>query len=254
MKITVLGCGSSGGVPLLGNKWGSCDPTDPRNRRSRVSVMVEQGDASIIIDTPPDLREQFLSCNVQRVTSVIYTHAHADHCHGIDELRSINWMMDKPIDIYADAHTMHELETRFPYIFHGRPATNNYYKPAVVPHIIKGNFVVDGLNVIPFEQDHGYTKSWGFRIGDFAYSTDAKNLEEAGFSVLAGIKVWVVDCVRETLHPTHSHLEQTLGWIKRVKPERAYLTHLNHLMDYATIAAKCPPGVLPAHDGLVIEC
>ncbi len=254
MKITILGCGSSGGVPLIGNQWGNCDPANPRNRRTRVSIMVEQDDAAILVDTPPDMHQQFITCNIQRVTAVLYTHAHADHCHGIDELRSLNWLMKKSIDVYANAQTMDELEIRFPYIFHGRPASNNYYKPAITPHIIDGTFVVDGVKVEPFEQDHGYGTTLGFRFGDFAYSTDAKNLDENAFNVLKGVKVWIVDCAREAPHPTHAHFEQTLAWIDRVKPEQAYLTHLNHTMDYAKIAAKCPPGVWPAYDGQVITC
>jgi phosphoribosyl 1,2-cyclic phosphate phosphodiesterase len=264
MKITILGCGSSGGVPLIGNDWGSCDPSESRNTRTRVSVLVEIGEAAILIDTSPDMRQQLLTHDIRRVTSVIYTHAHADHCHGIDDLRSMNWLMHKPIDIHADAHTMYELVQRFPYIFKNRLALNldhpddqqynNFYKPALVPNIFNGQFVVDGIDVIPFEQDHGFSKSWGFRIGDFAYSTDAKNLDEHAFSILTGVKVWVVDCVREAPHPTHSHLSQTLEWVERVKPQHALLTHMNHFMDYQTIKLKCPVGVEPAYDGQIIKC
>ena len=254
MKITILGCGSSGGVPLIGGNWGDCDPNDPRNRRTRASVLVEDGDTTIIIDTSPDMRQQLLACNAQKLDAVLYTHAHADHCHGIDELRSLNWLMDKPILVFADATTMTELESRFPYIFHGTPRHSNYYKPAVTAHVIAGSFQVGELPVLPFEQDHGYGKTLGFRIGDFAYSTDAKGLDESAFDALKGIKVWVVDCVREEVHPTHSHLVQTLAWIDRVQPERAYLTHMNHTMDYTAVAAKLPKGVWPAYDGLVIEC
>jgi phosphoribosyl 1,2-cyclic phosphate phosphodiesterase len=254
VKITVLGCGSSGGVPLIGNKWGACDPNDPRNRRTRVSVLVEQGDAHILVDASPDLRQQLLTCNAQELTAVLFTHAHADHCHGVDDLRSINWLTKKPVDVYADEATMKELQARFPYIFRGWAGKDGYHKPTVQPHIIAGKFRVDGLTVIPFEQDHGNAKSLGFRFNGFAYSTDVKRLDDAAFEVLGGVKVWIVDCVRETPHATHSHLEQTLEWIARVKPERAYLTHLNESMDYEALVAKLPAGVWPAHDGLVIEC
>jgi phosphoribosyl 1,2-cyclic phosphate phosphodiesterase len=254
VKVTVLGCGSSGGVPLIGSNWGECDPNDPRNRRMRVSILVEDGDTQVLVDTSPDLRQQLLNANVKKLTAVLYTHAHADHCHGIDDLRTVNWLIKKPVDIYADAKTMNDLETRFGYIFHGKEQSDNYYKPSVKPHIFNGEFQIDRLSITPILQDHAYSQSWGFRFNDFAYSTDVKRLDESAFVALTGIKVWIVDCVRETPHPTHSHLEQTLEWIARVKPERAYLTHLSHVMDYEKLLAKLPSGVWPAHDGLIIEC
>lgn len=251
MKVTILGCGSSGGVPLIGNNWGTCDPNEPRNRRTRVSVLVEEDDTTILVDTSPDIRQQLLDCNLQSLTAVLFTHSHADHCHGIDDLRGVNWVTKKPVDIYADPETMKELEHRFAYVFH--PA-DHFYKPAITPHFIEGPFSVGSIPITPFRQSHGYVETLGFRFRDFAYSTDVKQLDNAAFDTLRGVKVWVVDCVRETPHPTHSHLEQTLEWIKRVKPERAWLTHMNHMMDYATLTAKLPSGVWPAHDGLVIEC
>ncbi|MDP9128238.1 MAG: MBL fold metallo-hydrolase [Pseudomonadota bacterium] len=251
MKITVLGCGSSGGVPLVGNDWGTCDPNEPRNRRTRVSILVEQGDTTLLVDTSPDMRQQLLDCQLTNLTAVLYTHSHADHCHGIDDLRGVNWLTKKPVDIYADSKTMSELEQRFSYVFN--PA-EHFYKPAVHAHRIDGPFAIGGIDVVPFMQNHGYVHSLGFRFGDFAYSTDVKTLDEAAFQTLAGIKVWIVDCVREAPHPTHSHLAQTLEWIARVKPARAFLTHMNHMMDYADIMTKLPPGVWPAHDGLIIEC
>ncbi len=251
MKITVLGCGSSGGVPLIGNVWGACDPNDPRNRRTRVSVLVEVNNITILVDTSPDMRQQLLDYDLQDLTAVLFTHSHADHCHGIDDLRSINWLTKKPIDIYADALTMEELKHRFSYVF---DSTEKFYKPSIKPHLIDGPFSVGGVSIVPFEQNHGPVKSLGFRFGDFAYSTDVKALDEKAFDALKGIKYWVVDCVREEPHPTHAHLDLTLEWIVRVKPERAYLTHMNHMMDYAKLTAKLPPGVLPAHDGLVITC
>lgn len=254
MRITVLGCGSSGGVPLIGNNWGDCDPEDPRNRRTRVSIVVEHKDITLLVDTSPDLRHQLLAANIQNISAVLYTHAHADHCHGIDDLRSVNWMTQKPIDIYASPETMKELQSRFPYIFEGKSAPDNYYKPSLIPHDIIGNFTLGDLDIVPIEQDHGYSKSLGFRFKDFAYSTDVKRLSEKAFDLLKGIKIWLVDCVRESPHPTHSHLEQTLEWIKRVNPDRAYLTHMNHTMDYKRITTKLPVGVLPAQDGMVIEC
>ncbi len=262
MKVTVLGCGSSGGVPLIGNNWGACDPSDPRNRRTRVSILIEEDEVAtdapaILVDTSPDLRQQLLACGKWNLGAVIYTHAHADHCHGIDELRSVNWMTKKPVAVHADARTMQELRARFGYVFppvDGGHDRRSFYKPAIEPRLIEGPFRIGGLDIFPFTQTHGKTVSLGLRIGDFAYSTDVNALDGAAFRALEGVRVWIVDCVRETEHPTHAHLPLTLEWIARVKPERAYLTHMSDALDYAALAAKLPPGVAPAHDGLTITC
>jgi phosphoribosyl 1,2-cyclic phosphate phosphodiesterase len=253
MKITVLGCGSSGGVPLIGGNWGVCDPKNARNRRSRVSIAVEQGDTVLLVDTSPDMRQQLLDNDIKKIDAVLYTHAHADHCHGIDDLRSMNWLMQKPVAVYADAATMGDLRQRFSYIFMGTGA-DNYYKPSVTAHVIDGGFNAGGIDVVPFRQNHGYTHSLGFRFGDFAYSTDVHTFDDAAWDALRGVKTWLVDCVRPEPHPTHSHVRQTLEWVRRLKPERAFLTHMNHMMDYDTLIATLPPGVAPAYDGQVIEC
>jgi phosphoribosyl 1,2-cyclic phosphate phosphodiesterase len=254
MKITILGCGSSGGVPLIGNDWGACDPNNPRNRRSRVSILVEQNDTVLLVDTSPDMRQQLLSAATKKISAVLYTHAHADHSHGIDDLRSVNWMMQKSIPVYADEATMKELEVKFSYVFSGSRVPGHFYKPSIIPTIIKGGFEIEGITIQPFKQDHGYGQTLGFRFGDFAYSTDVHSLDEAAFDALKGIKIWVVDCVREQPHPTHSHLAQTLDWIERVKPAAAYLTHMGQTLDYASLLAKLPAGVEPAYDGLILEC
>ena len=254
MKVTVLGCGSSGGVPLIGNDWGACNPTNPRNRRTRVSILVEQGDDVLLVDTSPDMRQQLLTANVRKLTAVLYTHAHADHCHGIDDLRSVNWLIQKPVPVYGDSTTLKELQERFPYVFSGSKVPGHFFKPAIEPHVINSAFEVGGLSIQPFVQDHGYGTTLGFRFGDFAYTTDAHKLDDAAFDALKGIKYWLVDCVREEPHHTHSHLEQTLEWIARVKPQQAYLTHMNQSLDYDALKAKLPAGVEPAYDGLVIEC
>ena len=253
MKITVLGCGSSSGVPLIGGNWGLCDPAEPRNRRTRVSILVEHEGTTLLVDTSPDMRQQLLGCDIKKLDAVLYTHAHADHCHGIDELRALNWLMQKPVDVYADPETLAELAHRFAYIFDGG-GHGHYYRPAVNAQAIHGPFSVGGVAVTPIRLNHGDIFSLGFRFGDFAYCTDVHALDEAAFAALAGVKIWLVDCVRREPHPTHSHLEQTLAWIARVQPAQAYLTHMNHTMDYATLAASLPPGVAPAHDGLVITC
>lgn len=254
MKITILGCGTSSGVPTIGNNWGACDPNEPKNRRLRVSILVEQGETTLLVDTGPDVRQQLLNCNLKNLDGVLYTHGHADHTAGMDELRGVNWLIKKPVNVYADDATMKELEQRFSYIFHGEKVPGEFNTPSVVSHFIRGAFTIGDIDIIPFVQDHTYVQSLGFRFGDFAYSTDAHKLDDAAFEVLKGVKVWVVDCVREKPHPTHSHLAQTLEWIARVKPERAFLTHMNNSMDYATLRAKLPAGVEPAYDGLVITC
>jgi phosphoribosyl 1,2-cyclic phosphate phosphodiesterase len=251
----MLGCGPSWGVPKIGGGWGACDPQDPRNRRSRVSVLVEEGGAALLIDTAPDLREQLLAARVQRIDAVLYTHSHADHLHGIDDLRTVNQLMQSAIPVYASAASLAEIDRRFGYVFApvqpGRQSV--YYKPVLEPHMIEGRFTAAGVPVIPFRQDHGFSETLGFRIGAFAYSTDVIKLDEAAFAALAGVDVWIVDCIRRREHVTHSHLDRTLAWIERVKPRRAVLTHMDESLDYATLRRELPDGVEPGYDGLVID-
>ncbi len=253
MKVTVLGCGSSGGVPLIGGNWGTCDPANPRNRRTRVSILVETSDTTLLVDTTPDMRDQLLGCGLQKLDAVLYTHAHADHCHGIDDLRSVNWMTKKPVDVYADALTMEILARKFDYIFEAKKS-GAFYVPSIVLNEICGAFSVGDIGVVPFQQEHGYSTSMGYRFGDLAYSTDVHSLDSAALEALRGVKTWIIDCVRLEPHPTHLHLAQTLAYIEQVRPERAYLTHMSHTLDYETLAASLPAGVAPAYDGLVIEC
>jgi len=255
MRVTMLGCGPSWGVPRIGNDWGACDPSNPKNRRTRCSLLVEDGGQAVLIDTPPDLRQQLLAAQIRRIDAVVFTHAHADHSHGIDDLRSVNRMMGTPLPIYADAHTMSELKARFRYIFApvDEDARTAFYKPSVVPNEVDGPFTAAGMTIVPFVQDHGFSQTLGFRFGRFAYSTDVIGLDEAAFAALAGIEVWVVDCIRERQHVTHSHLAQTLDWIARVKPRRAILTHMDESLDYETLRRALPAGVEPGYDGLVIE-
>jgi phosphoribosyl 1,2-cyclic phosphate phosphodiesterase len=253
MRVTVLGCGASTGVPTIGRNWGRCDPNDPRNRRRRVSLLVEAGETTILIDTSPDLREQLLDAGVRRLDAVLFTHAHADHLHGIDDLRSVNRLMRAPLPVYLDDRTLCEIRRRFDYVFGPPPPDGRFYKPTLVPHEISGPFSVNGLEVVPFAQDHGYGTTLGFRIGGVAYSTDVVELDDNAFAALAGIELWVVDCLRREPHPTHSHLAKTLSWIARVKPRRAVLTHMDQSLDYAELSRELPPGVEPGRDGLAIE-
>ncbi len=249
----MLGCGPSTGVPLIGGNWGRCDPADPRNRRRRVSVLVEVGPMAILIDTSPDLREQLIDARVSRIDGVLMTHAHADHLHGIDDLRTVNRLMRQEIPLWADAATLAEIHRRFGYVLEPPPEPGRYYKPAVVAHQIDGPFAVRGIPVVPFAQDHGFSTTLGFRIGGFAYSTDATELDESAFAAVAGVELWIVDCLRREPHPTHSDLAKTLGWIARVHPRRAVLTHMDQSLDYRALLAELPEGVEPGRDGLVIE-
>jgi phosphoribosyl 1,2-cyclic phosphate phosphodiesterase len=253
MKVTVLGCGPSTGVPAIGPDWGACNASDPRNRRRRASVLVESRGKTVLIDTSPDLREQLLGAGVGRIDAVILTHAHADHLHGIDDLRAVNRVMQRAIPLYASAASLAEIRQRFGYALEPVPADGMFFKPTVTPHVVDGPFAAAGLPVTPFEQDHGYSKTLGFRIGAFGYSTDVVELDDAAFAVLAGIELWIVDCLRYEPHPTHSHVAKTLAWIERVKPKRAILTHLDRPLDYTELAAQLPPGVEPGYDGLIAE-
>ncbi|EKE70924.1 MBL fold metallo-hydrolase [Oceanibaculum indicum] len=257
MRITILGCGSSTGVPMIGGNWGNCDPTNPKNRRRRASILVQHEQTTLLVDTPPDLHDQLVDANVQDVSAILYTHAHADHVHGIDEVRGLNLLTGRWIDCHADAATLDAIGKRFGYVF--KPIEKDYfYKPCLTPHVIKGPFQVGSIRVTPFEQDHGYSVSTGFRFDmpnkmSAAYSTDVAFLSDAALGLLEGVDVWIVDCLRFEPHPTHAHFERTMEWVARVKPGRAVLHHMNHQADYEALRAACPSGVEPGYDGLVIE-
>lgn len=267
MNVTILGCGSAAGVPVIGNNWGSCDPRNPKNNRTRVSLLIEEEEAGaqskngekrgevLLFDTSPDMREQLLRVNAQNVTAIFYTHAHADHTLGIDNIRSLNWLTGRPMPLYADEETLCELRERFSYIFEQPPETNRFVRPSVEPHILRdGETLTRGsLRISSFRQTHGQIHSRGFRINDFAYSTDVNDLDDHAFEILKGVKAWVVGAIREKPHHTHAHVERALEWIARVKPQRAYLTHMDSSLDYETLKAKLPPGVEPAYDGMVLS-
>jgi phosphoribosyl 1,2-cyclic phosphate phosphodiesterase len=255
MKVTLLGCGGSQGVPNSAGDWGACDRQDPRNRRLRPSILIEACAAdgaarTILIDTAPDLREQLLRAGVNRIDAVLYTHAHADHVHGIDDLRAICRTMGQAIPVWATAPVLELITARFGYAFERH---EGFYRPSLIANPIDGPFDAVGVPIRPFQQDHGFnTVSTGFRIADFAYSTDVVTLDEAALAVLDGITTWIVDCIRLAPHPTHSHLDRTLGWIRRVGARRAVLTHMDNSLDYTALAALLPDGVEPGRDGLVL--
>ncbi|MEK0081952.1 MBL fold metallo-hydrolase [Benzoatithermus flavus] len=253
MRVTVLGCGTSAGVPQIGCTCPVCRSPDPRNKRRRCSILIEAEGQRILVDTGPDLRQQCLDAGIGQIEALLYTHAHADHVHGIDDLRAINNNMMAPIEAYADAGVFARIRERFPYVFEGGRGTHGWWRPEIRPHAFEGPFRVGEVEIVPFPQKHGRGVSWGFRIGRFAYSTDTDGLDERAFAALRGVETWIVDALRDRPHPSHAHLEMALGWIDRLAPERAFLTHMNHEVDYTDWANRLPEGVLPAHDGLVIE-
>jgi phosphoribosyl 1,2-cyclic phosphate phosphodiesterase len=253
VKVTVLGCGTSSGVPMIGCDCAVCRSPDPRNRRRRCSLLIEALGQTILVDSGPDLRMQLLDAEVQRIDALIYTHAHADHVHGIDDLRALNNAMGCAIPAYAHPSVFERIRARFDYAFQDNRAELGYWRPQLEPHPFDGPFRIGPVKILPFRQSHGRGESWGLRIGDFGYSTDCDGLDEAAFATLSGIEAWIVDALRDRPHPSHAHLDRALGWIDRVGPARAWLTHMNHEVDYAEWLARLPPGVAPAHDGLAFE-
>lgn len=253
MRVTVLGCGPSWGVPALGPDWGRCDPSEPRNRRRRCSLLVESRGSAVLIDMAPDLRQQLLDAGISRLDAVLLTHAHADHLHGIDDLRMVKRLDENPVPLHASADTLVEVERRFGYALRPIMPGRRVYRPALTPHEIVGPFAAAGMPVVAFAQSHGYSTTTGFRIGKLAYSTDVVELDDAAFAALAGVELWIVDCLRREAHPTHSHLAKTLAWIARVRPRRAVLTHMDQSLDYRELSAELPDGVEPGYDGLAVE-
>jgi phosphoribosyl 1,2-cyclic phosphate phosphodiesterase len=261
LRVTVLGCGSSPGVPRIGDDWGQCDPNEPRNRRLRCSILVEQiangGVTRALVDTGPDVRTQLLAAHVGTVDGVIYTHGHADHTHGIDDLRSLWLNTRRLVDVYGDAATLARLREAFGYCFATAPGSS--YPPILKAHTIAAGtaFTIDGaggpLTVTPFRQVHGDIDTLGLRVGDLAYSCDVSALPDEALPALAGLDVWIVDALRHTPHPSHFSLSETLAWIDQLKPRRAVLTHMHIDLDYATVKHQVPAGVEPAYDGMTIE-
>ena len=251
MKVTILGCGSSGGVPRIGGDWGVCDPTNPKNRRRRCSILVEDQGTTVLIDTSPDMREQLLDAGVTDLDGVVWTHDHADQTHGLDDLRAIAIRHRRRVNVWGDAETLRRLKSKFGYCF--PEGTTGAYPAILNDHLIEGPFSVGPILLRPFEQDHGTMKSLGFRIGDIAYANDVVDLDDAAFDAMAGCRVMIVDALRYTPHPTHAHLDRALSWIERVAPERAVLTNMHVDLDYETLKAELPEGVEPAYDGMVIH-
>ena len=259
LTATVLGCGSSAGVPRIGGDWGDCDPAEPRNRRSRCSLLVERieegGVTRVLVDTTPDLRAQLLAAGVGVLDGVAFTHPHADHLHGIDDLRTVVHNRGSRLPVWADAETAEVLISRFAYVF-VQPA-GSLYPPILDLKALDGPFAVEGaggpIRLEPFSVEHGRIEALGFRIGPLAYLPDVSGIPEATWPALEGLDTWILDALRRRPHPTHTHLERSLEWIARAAPRRGVLTNMHNDLDYAAVAAEVPAGVVPAHDGMVLD-
>lgn len=256
MRVTFLGCGASGGVPMVDRGWGKCDPANPRNRRTRPSILVEEGDTRLLVDTSPDLREQLLRVNVNRLDAVLFTHSHADHLHGIDDLRSVNRAIEAPLDAYTNAETLDDIRRRFGYVLEPlAPDATVFYKPVLIPHRIGhgDRFTIGDIPVVAFDQDHGFCDTLGFRFGPIAYSSDAVELPDDVFDMVSGVDVWIIGTLWDAPHPTHADVDKAIGWIRRAGARRGVLTHLSIRLDYDELAARLPEGVEPAYDGMIID-
>jgi len=259
LRFTILGCGSSGGVPRLGGHWGDCDPAEPKNRRRRCSLLIQRfgpdGETTVLIDTSPDLRQQLLDAGIGRLDGVVFTHPHADHVHGLDDLRMIVFNMRQRLPVYADGQTQNDLLSRFGYAFVQPPGSA--YPPILDLHSIDEAVTIDGaggpVTLTPFEVDHGNIHSLGFRIEDLAYLPDVSDIPKEAWPALEGLDCWILDALRRTPHPSHAHLEKSLDWIARAAPRRAVLTNMHIDLDYRTVLAETPDHITPAFDGLTIS-
>ncbi|MBN8807401.1 MAG: MBL fold metallo-hydrolase [Sphingomonas sp.] len=253
MKVRILGCGTSSGVPRIGNDWGACDPADSRNRRTRASILVETATTRILVDTGPDMREQLLAAEIDQVDAVIWTHDHADHTHGIDDLRQIYHAMRAPVRGFARAETAAVLRDRFAYVFEGKDG----YPPTATLDLLPDRLTIGDIALTVVDQPHANITSAGLRFmadgGVIGYATDFHDLTADMHALYQGLDVWIVDVLRRAPHPSHPHLAQALPWIAELAPRQTVLTHLDQSMDYATLLAELPPGVVPGHDGLEIE-
>lgn len=261
LSLTILGCGSSGGVPRVAQGWGACDPTNPRNSRRRCSLLVERkgplGRTLALVDTSPDLRAQLIEADVAHIDGVLITHEHADHTHGVDDLRPIYLAMRRRLDLYADEPTLRALRRKFDYIFE-TPHGGAYPPIANARGLTTGETIVIAgpggpIEATPFEVAHGDISALGFRFGGVAYTPDLNGVPAHSLRWLEGLDLWIVDALRYTPHPSHWSLAETLDWIARLQPRRAVLTNLHTDLDYETLRQRLPEGVEPAYDGMRLE-
>ncbi len=261
LRVTILGCGSSGGVPRATGDWGVCDPNQPKNRRSRCGLLVQKwaGEAgapeaatTVLIDTPPELRQQLAGSRVAHLDAVIISHDHADQTNGFDDLRAFFIKARATLPVWMDETTRATFMPRFGYAFRSKGGYPAIAREAgrlapLVPESIDGPG--GALEILPLDQDHGFSGSLGFRFGAAAYSNDVVAMPERTFAALERLSLWIVDALRDKPHPTHAHVQMSLDWIARLKPARAVLTNLHIDLDYAALKARLPAGVEPAYDG-----
>ena len=253
MKLRLLGAGTSSGVPRIGNDWGACDPAEPRNRRTRASLLVEADDVRLLVDTSPDLRAQLLDAGVGTVDAIVWTHDHADHTHGIDDVRQIFHARGEPVAGYARAETLAAISTKFAYAFAG----NHGYPPTVAGALLPDTLAIGSLRVTVTDQPHGSIKSAGLRFehrGKAAgYATDFNIMTDDMRTLYQGLDLWIVDALRVKPHPSHPTLDQVITWVTELAPERTVLMHMDQSMDYRTLCESLPPGIEPGYDGLEVE-
>lgn len=250
MKVRILGCGTSTGVPKIGNHWGECDPNEPRNARLRSSVLVESAGKRVLVDCGPDLRQQLLAAQIDKLDAVIVTHDHGDHVHGIDELRPVSQAIGEPVPLLGRADTLMSLERRFGYAF----AQSDFYRPIVDPREITGDWRLGEADVRFVDQPHGGGTSLGVRFDEgnrsAAYAFDFHDLTDEMAAFYQGVDVWIADCLTRQPHPTHAHLDAVVGWARDLGVGQLYLTHMGNGLDYRTLLAELPDWATPAHDGL----
>ena len=253
MRVRILGCGTSTGVPRIGNDWGACDPAEPRNRRTRSSILIDSAGELLLVDCGPDLREQLLAAGTADLAGVIVTHDHADHCHGIDDLRQVAQHIGRPVPLYARPDTLGRLGRRFAYAFDGTPL----YPAVLDPRPIENELILEKASLRFVDQPHGGITSLGLRAEEgeatLAYAIDFHAMSDAMATLYQGVDLWICDCLRRTPHPTHAHLDAVLGWARELKVGQLLLTHLDKSMDYATLGRELPDWAAPAFDGQEME-
>jgi phosphoribosyl 1,2-cyclic phosphate phosphodiesterase len=258
LRFKILGCGSSGGVPRLGGHWGACDPSNPKNRRSRCSLLIEKenqnGTTRVLIDSGPDMRGQLVEAGIGELDAVVYTHSHADHVHGLDDLRQIVFNTRKRLQVWADGATQDALLSRFGYAF--VQPSDSPYPPILEMNTIRGDVTIIGaggaITLTPIDVNHGSIDALGFRVDDVAYMPDVAEIYDASWGQLEGLKCWILDALRRAPHPTHAHLDKSLEWIERARPKTAILTNMHIDLDYDAVNQETPEHIHPAYDGLVL--